>query len=105
MTIFFTILMMAIIGAIIGGLTNSIAIKMLFRPYKPIYIGKVRLPFTPGLIPKRHKDVAYQLGRMVVNHLLTPEGISKKLQSNEFKQPIIQFFQNEGKKLLQSFLF
>ena len=102
MTIFFTILMMAIIGAIIGGLTNSIAIKMLFRPYKPIYIGKVRLPFTPGLIPKRHKDVAYQLGRMVVNHLLTPEGISKKLQSNEFKQPIIQFFQNEGKKLLHS---
>ncbi len=93
---------MAIIGAIIGGVTNSIAIKMLFRPYRPIYIGKVRLPFTPGLIPKRHKDVAYQLGRMVVNHLLTPEGIAKKLHSDEFKQPIITFFQKQAKEIIHS---
>lgn len=102
MTIVLTIAMMAIIGAIIGGVTNSIAIKMLFRPYRPIYIGKVRLPFTPGLIPKRHKDVAYQLGRMVVNHLLTPEGIAKKLHSDEFKQPIITFFQKQAKEIIHS---
>ncbi|MBR6349380.1 MAG: DUF445 family protein, partial [Lachnospiraceae bacterium] len=41
-----------IIGCIIGAFTNFIAIKMLFRPLKPVYIGKFRVPFTPGVIPK-----------------------------------------------------
>ena len=43
---------MMIIGAIIGGITNVIAIRMLFHPFKPYYIFKMRIPFTPGLIPK-----------------------------------------------------
>ena len=48
-----------VIGGIIGLITNGLAIKMLFRPYKEIYIGKFRLPFTPGLIPVSytHLDV------------------------------------------------
>src|SRR5699024_1437394 len=73
-------------GAIIGGFTNFIAIRMLFRPHKPKYIGKWQLPFTPGLIPKRHQELASQVGKIVVNHLLTPESIQKKLHDHEFKQ-------------------
>ena len=59
------------------GYTNHLAIKMLFRPHRPIYIGKFQVPFTPGLIPKRRDELAVQLGKMVVEHLLTPEGIGK----------------------------
>ena len=77
MEAFLTILFMVAVGAIIGGVTNSLAIKMLFRPYKPIYIKKWRLPFTPGLIPRRRDDLAIQMGRLVVNHLLTPESFKK----------------------------
>ena len=44
-----------VIGLIIGYVTNNIAIKMLFRPLKPVYIGKRRVPFTPGLIPKEKR--------------------------------------------------
>ena len=80
------IFVMMLIGAIIGGFTNFVAIRMLFRPYKPKYIGKWQLPFTPGLIPKRHKELASQVGKIVVNHLLTPESIQKKLHDPEFKQ-------------------
>ena len=40
------------IGAIIGFFTNWLAVRMLFRPYRPKYIGKLRLPFTPRKIPK-----------------------------------------------------
>lgn len=37
------ILFMVVVGAVIGGFTNLLAIQMLFRPYKPIYIfGKQR---------------------------------------------------------------
>ncbi len=77
---------MVLIGAAIGGLTNFLAIRMLFRPYKPIYIGKKRLPFTPGLIPKRQGELATQIGKLVVDHLVTPERIYKQLTEHTFKE-------------------
>ena len=96
------ILFMAIVGAVIGGFTNSLAIKMLFRPYKAIYIGGKRLPFTPGLIPKRREELAIQLGRMVVDHLLTPESIRAKFQDPKFKSEMVEWVQEEAKRLLSS---
>ncbi|MFS0613641.1 DUF445 domain-containing protein [Lederbergia ruris] len=80
-----TLLFMMVIGAIIGGFTNFLAIQMLFRPHRPIYIGKWQLPFTPGLIPKRQKELATQVGKLVVNHLVTPQSIQKKLSDPKFK--------------------
>jgi uncharacterized membrane protein YheB (UPF0754 family) len=35
---------MTLVGAVIGGLTNVIAIKMLFHPFNPYYIFKIRVP-------------------------------------------------------------
>jgi uncharacterized membrane protein YheB (UPF0754 family) len=97
-----TLLFMVVIGAVIGGFTNAIAIKMLFHPYKPILIGKWRVPFTPGLIPKRRDELAVQLGIMVVEHLLTPEGIQKKFLNPSFQKDIIQIVQKELDRLLRS---
>ena len=88
------------LGAIIGGFTNHLAIKMLFRPHRPIYIGKFQVPFTPGLIPKRRDELAVQLGRMVVEHLLTPEGIGKKLTNEEFQKGLIHWAQVEVDKVM-----
>ncbi len=72
-------LLLVIIGAVIGGGTNILAIRMLFRPHLPFYIGRFRVPFTPGLVPKRRQEIAEQLGKMVEEHLVTPEGIESKL--------------------------
>ena len=69
------------------------AIKMLFRPYKPIYFKKWRLPLTPGLIPKRRGDLAIQLGKTVSDYLLTPETIKKKFLSEEVRISILTFAQ------------
>lgn len=80
---------MIVIGAVIGAATNHLAIKMLFRPYKPYYLFGKQLPFTPGLIPKRRDEVAKQVGVMVMEHLLTPEGIQKRFESSEAKQEIL----------------
>lgn len=88
------------LGAVIGGYTNHLAIKMLFRPHRPIYIGKFQVPFTPGLIPKRRDELAVQLGKMVVDHLLTPEGIGKKLANKEFQQELIRWAQVEVDKVI-----
>lgn len=100
-SIIITILFMVVIGAIIGGFTNSLAIKMLFRPYKALYIGKWKLPFTPGLIPKRRDELAVQLGKMVVDHLLTPEGIQKKMHDPVFKLTMVEYAQKEVLKYLE----
>ena len=84
---------MAFIGALIGGLTNHLAIKMLFRPHVAKYIGKWRLPFTPGLIPKRRDELAMQLGKTVTKYLLTPETFRKKLLTPEMEKKAENFLQ------------
>ncbi|WP_148361152.1 DUF445 domain-containing protein [Bacillus timonensis] len=102
MNVFLMIVLMMVIGAIIGGVTNSLAIKMLFRPYKAIYIGGKRLPFTPGLIPKRRDELAYQMGRTVVEHLLTPESLKKKLKDENFVRTIEGWAKEEVGKFLDT---
>ena len=64
-------------GAIIGYFTNDLAIKMLFRPYKPRYIFKKRLPFTPGLIPRNQERLAQRVSDTIMGSLLTPEELQK----------------------------
>ncbi|WP_445683688.1 DUF445 domain-containing protein [Sporosarcina sp. FSL K6-3457] len=86
---------MAFIGALIGGLTNHLAIKMLFRPHEAKYIGKWRLPFTPGLIPKRRDELARQLGKTVTNYLLTPDTFRKKLLTPDMEKKAAGFIQQK----------
>lgn len=96
------VLFMVIIGAVIGGITNAIAILMLFRPHRSLYIGKWHIPFTPGLIPKRRKEIAFQLGKMVSDHLVTPQSIQKKFQDLQFLQDMTSLVQQEAKRLFTS---
>jgi len=95
-------LMMIIVGAAIGGVTNSLAIKMLFRPYKAIYFLGKRVPFTPGLIPKRRQELANQLGKMVVEHLLTAEGIKRKFLQTQFQDQLISWGETQVRKMANS---
>ena len=53
-----------------------------------------------GLIPKRRDELAVQLGKMVVEHLLTPEGIGKKLTNEEFQKGLIHWAQVEVDKVM-----
>lgn len=96
------IIMMVVIGALIGGVTNFIAITMLFRPYRALYIGSWRLPFTPGLIPKRKKELAEQIGKIVMNHLLTADSLMKKIKNEAFHHELLTWLQNEARSFLHS---
>jgi len=102
MDVWISIAVMAIVGAFIGGLTNSIAIRMLFRPFNTLYIGKYRVPFTPGLIPKRRNQLAVQLGETVTNHLLTAEGVQAKINDSSFRSEMTELVQGEVKRFLKS---
>lgn len=72
------ILVIAItVGIIIGAFTNSLAIKMLFRPFKPWKVGNWQVPFTPGVIPKRRYEIAQSMGYLVENYLFTAKGLKQ----------------------------
>lgn len=71
-----------LIGAAIGYITNDIAIKMLFHPRKALYIGKWRVPFTPGLIPKEKDRVARSIGKVISTQLLSGEVVTETLTSD-----------------------
>lgn len=64
------VLIAPLLGGIIGYVTNDLAIKMLFRPRNPIYIGKFHVPFTPGLIPRQKSRIAKSIGKVISEQLL-----------------------------------
>lgn len=67
---------------------------MLFRPYRPIYIGGRRLPFTPGLIPANQERLAQRISNAILGSLLTPEelqNIARRLLQPERVQAAIQW--------------
>ncbi|MGB3136019.1 MAG: DUF445 family protein [Nodosilinea sp.] len=66
-----------VVGGVIGYFTNDVAIKMLFRPYRPIYLARRRLPFTPGLIPSNQERLAKRISDTIMGSLLTPEELQK----------------------------
>jgi uncharacterized membrane protein YheB (UPF0754 family) len=84
------ILVGPIVGALIGYVTNKIAVEMLFRPLKPIYIGKFHLPFTPGIIPKGQERLGKAIGNAVGNNLLTPAIIKETLLSEKIENDIVK---------------
>lgn len=77
-----------VMGTIIGFGTNYIAVKMLFRPYNAIKIGKITLPFTPGVIPKRKNEIAKALGDTISKELFTNEDIKDVFLSDEIKEKV-----------------
>lgn len=71
-----------LIGAVIGYITNWLAVKMLFRPRKALYIGKMHVPFTPGVIPRRQPALAKAFGKMVSEGLVRREDLKQSLCSD-----------------------
>jgi len=70
------IILVPIISAFIGWFTNWIAIKMLFHPKNPIKI--LGITFQ-GIFPKRQKQFAEKLGKLVSAELLSFQEIEQKI--------------------------
>ncbi|MEL6319724.1 MAG: DUF445 family protein, partial [Cyanobacteria bacterium J06626_14] len=86
-----------LVGGVIGYFTNDLAIKMLFRPYRPIYIAGQKLPFTPGLIPSNQGRLAQRIADTIMGSLLTPEeleNLARRLLATERIQGAIYWLLN-----------
>ena len=63
------------IGALIGWVTNYLAIRLLFRPYKEINLIFFKLH---GLIPKRRHEIAINIADVIENELISMKEIGNK---------------------------
>ncbi|CAN5768657.1 hypothetical protein BH23GEM11_BH23GEM11_05660 [soil metagenome] len=73
-------------GALAGGLTNTIAVWMLFHPYEPPrFLGRWRIRFLHGAIPKNQARLAAAVGRTVGNRLLTEDDLRGIMGSPDFR--------------------
>jgi len=69
------------ITALIGWLTNYIAVKMIFRPRREIRIAGIRII---GLIPKRKHDLAVKIADTIEKELISHRDIREIIQSEDF---------------------
>jgi uncharacterized membrane protein YheB (UPF0754 family) len=79
-----------LLGACIGYFTNFVAVKMLFRPHHPKMLCGRRLPFTPGIIPRRQPDLARAVGKAVGENLFTSQDLRSLLLSPALESSLVE---------------
>lgn len=77
-----------LLGAVIGYVTNDIAIRMLFRPLREVRLLGLRVPFTPGIIPKERHALSRSIARMVSRELLTEDALRRQLSSGRTREQL-----------------
>src|SRR5690606_36246007 len=72
-------------ASIAGGVTNSVAIWMLFHPYEPPRVFGRPLRAFQGAIPKNKARLAAAVGRAVGTRLLTAEDLARTMSEPAFR--------------------
>lgn len=103
---FIKIMILAIVGGIIGYITNVIAIKLIFRPIEPIKISIINKEII-GLIPKRKSEIAQNIGQVIQDELIDIDELIKNVVSENDKDEIVFYIKNKindvvDKKINQS---
>lgn len=62
------------IGGVIGYVTNWLAVKMIFRPIRPVNVLGIKVQ---GLVGRRQRELAESIGDVVGKHLLSHEDVVK----------------------------
>lgn len=74
------LILIPVISAFIGWVTNWVAIKMLFHPRNPVNVLGIRIQ---GIFPKRQEQFAEKLGKLVSRELLSFSDIEEKISNPE----------------------
>lgn len=96
----YIILIMAIIGGIIGYVTNKLAIKLIFRPINPIKIPILNIEII-GLIPKRRKEIAIKIGEVIQDEFISLDDILENLISEEDKAKVTKYIKIKVNSIIE----
>lgn len=80
------LLLFMFVGGFIGWITNKIAIKMLFRPIKPLNLGLFTLQ---GVLPKRKAEIAISIGETIEQQFVNKNELLNSLLDHKTKQSIL----------------
>ncbi len=94
-----SIFIMALIGGIIGWITNVLAIKLMFRPINPIKIPILNIEII-GLIPKRKKEIAKNIGEVVSKELLSVDDIINSSINEGDKEDLNDYIKDKIRNLV-----
>ena len=83
-------ILIPLISAFIGWMTNWVAVKMLFHPKKPVNLGFFVLQ---GIFHRRQKDIAHKLSETIEKKLFSSHDIKETLKSNDFSASILPAIQ------------
>lgn len=95
----FRILILAVIGGLIGYITNVIAIKLIFRPINPIKIPILNLEII-GMIPKRKLEIASNVAQVIEEQFFSFDDIIENVITEQDKQIIIDYIKVRIKLVL-----
>ena len=98
---FITLIVLTLVGGIIGWVTNILAIKLMFRPIKPIKIPIINFEIV-GLIPKRKSEIAKNIGEVVSSELLSIDDIIDSVIGKEDEISMIEYVKNKIRGLINS---
>jgi len=80
------LLVIPVISAFIGYLTNVVAIRMLFHPRDPISILGIKIQ---GLIPSRQAEMAEKIGEIVERELLSMDDLVEQISTPEMQAKMV----------------
>ncbi len=86
------------ISAVIGWITNYIAVKMIFRPKRPVSFLGLKIW---GLIPKRKSDLANKIGETVEKELISHQDIHRIVNTKEFHEEILRSVVDTVEKFIE----
>jgi len=81
--VYVTYISIPVIGAIIGWVTNVLAIKLLFRPHNPIKLPLFNYSLQ-GLIPRRKAEIAKSIGEVVEQELISIDDLFLLFRTSQF---------------------
>ncbi|MEG1255396.1 DUF445 family protein [Clostridium sp.] len=91
--------LLAIVGGLIGWVTNILAIKLMFRPINPIRIPVINFEIV-GLIPKRKNEIAKNIGEVVAKELLSIDDIINNAITDDDKLMFSALVKNKIRTLV-----
>ena len=79
------LVIMPVVGGLIGWFTNYLAVKMLFRPRRPMGLPGLKVQ---GLVPRRLSELARSVGEVVEREFISHDDVHKALSDPEFLQSL-----------------
>jgi len=95
-------LILPLIGAVIAFSTNLLAIVMIFRPHKELRAFGLRVPFTPGLVPRQRQQLAQKMGETIAENILTSNALVEAVSNTKIIDNIVDIVQNFVEKIATS---